>query len=142
VEILKTNLVRIHITGTSVLNLTTTVNYIKDDATLGTSQLYLTGSTTGRTYNYKGGIEYFQVLTGFTFNDLETINPPSGQNYNILRYGMLNAGQRVYYRTSCGQEPVVASNVNSLKIMGESYKSHSVIFLVRGVDVFTEKHKH
>jgi hypothetical protein len=127
------------ITGTSVLNLTTTVNYIKDDATLGTSQLYLTGSTTGRTYNYKGGIEYFQVLTGFTFNDLETINPPSGQNYNILRYGMLNAGQRVYYRTSCGQEPVVASNINSLKIMGESYKTHSVIFLVRGVDVFTEK---
>jgi len=131
------------ITGTSFTNLTTTVTYIKDDTTTGVSTLYLTGSTSGRTYNYKGGMEYFQVITGTTLDNLVRAGHPlesNGTNYNLIRFGILQAGQRIYYRSSCGGNPTRYSNVNSLGTMGsQSWRKHCILFLVRGVDVYTEK---
>ena len=125
------------ITGTSLLTTTIVQNYIKPDATSGTANLTITGSTTEREYKYKGGMEYFQVITGMTIQQSETFTTTANQNY--MRFFFLNARQRISYRKSCGTEPAVESFINPLQVNGNEYKNLNVIFLVRGVDPFTEK---
>jgi len=131
------------ITGTSFTNLQTTVTYIKDNATVGNATVYLTGSTSGRTYNYKGGMEYFQVITGTTLANLNSNSHPlraNTTNYNLMNFGILRSAQRIYYRTSCGTNPTRFTNINSLDAMGvQNWQKHCVLILVRGVDVYTEK---
>ena len=124
------------ITGTSLLTTTIVQNYIKPDATNGTANLTITGSTTEREYKYKGGMEYFQVVTGMTVGQSEVM-AASSQNY--MKFFFLNARQRISYRKSCGLEPAVESFINPLQVNGNEYKNLNVIFLVRGVDPFTEK---
>jgi len=126
------------ITGTSSLFTTVVQNYIKSDATSGVANLTITGSTTGRTYNYKGGMEYFQVVTGMTVGQSE-IHTSSSPNINYMRFYFLQARQNIYYRKSCGNEPAVPELINPLQVNGSEYKNLNVMFLVRGVDPFTEK---
>jgi hypothetical protein len=125
------------ITGTSSLFTTVVQNYIKSDATSGVANLTITGSTTGRTYNYKGGMEYFQVVTGMTVGQSE-LHTSTTPNINYMRFYFLQARQRIYYRKTDGDNDS-DSFINPLQINGSEYKNLNVIFLVRGVDPFTEK---
>ncbi|MFN9956530.1 MAG: hypothetical protein ACK55I_25810, partial [bacterium] len=92
---------------------------------------------------YKGGMEYFQVITGTTLANLNSNSHPlraNTTNYNLMNFGILRSAQRIYYRTSCGTNPTRYTNINSLDAMGvQNWQKHCVLILVRGVDVYTEK---
>jgi hypothetical protein len=124
------------ITGTSLSSATVTINYIDTNANDATANLTITGTSTERTYNFKGGIEYFQVITGMTAEQ--------GAQYtnavqNYLKFFFFDARQKVYYRSSCGTEPIRNTLINPLQQVGDGWKDLNILFLVRGVDPFTEK---
>lgn len=125
------------ITGTSLSSTTMTINYIDVNANDATANLTITGTSTERTYNFKGGIEYFQVITGMTAEQGSSYT--TSVNNNFLRFFFFNARQKVYYRSSCGNEPIRDTLINPLQQMGDNWKGLNVLFLVRGVDPFTEK---
>jgi hypothetical protein len=131
------------ITGTSQTATTVTLTYIKSDSSVGTANLYLTGSTTQREYKFKGGLEYFQVITGMTaLKAAQLVNGsvPSGQYpFNFIGTFFTRATTWIYYRQSCGGEPTVKSLINPLTINGNSWENLNVLILVRGVDPFSEK---
>jgi hypothetical protein len=127
------------ITGTSSIQTTTNINFIKPDGTPGVATLTITGSSTEREYKFKGGLEYFQVITGMTVErafQLQANAIPSFMRFNILR-----TAQNISYRKVCGStNPAVNSVINPLTINDNTgYRNYNVVFLVRGVDPFTEK---
>ncbi len=143
------------ITGTSILQdynginiYSTNVQYIKPDTTIGNSQIILTGSSVERTYKFKTGVEYFQVITGMT---AEVANNYANSQlpFNFINTFFTDPRQRVYYRQSCNDETdsYIYSTVNPLKInqsdnspnSNSDWERYTLIFLVRGVDVWTEK---
>ena len=125
------------ITGTSLNSTTITINYIDTNANDATANLTITGTSTERGYNFKGGVEYFQVITGMTAEQGSTYT--TNNNNNFLKYYFLQTRQRVSYRSNCGSNPTVYSYINPLQQIGNNWKDLNMIFLVRGVDPFTEK---
>jgi hypothetical protein len=126
------------ITGTTLTSTTVTLYYIDQFGNTQPANIYLTGSSTERTYNFKGGIEYFQVITGMTMGTLSSSFIGNGFIKTFIR----NPRQRIFYRKSCNNEnhPNVSSLINPMTIIGDpAWRNLTVLFLVRGVDPFTEK---
>ena len=127
------------ITGTSLSSTTVTINYIDPNANDATANLTITGTSTEREYKFKGGIEYFQVITGMTAEQGANYAYSPSNSINFLNFFFFNARQKVFYRSNCSPNPTESSLINPLQQTGDGWKDLNVIFLVRGVDPFTEK---
>jgi len=61
------------ITGSTQASTTVQITYINQNGNPQTVQVQITGNTDGKEYLYKTGIEYFQVVTGMTLNNLDLL---------------------------------------------------------------------
>jgi hypothetical protein len=140
------------ITGSTQASTTVQITYINQNGNPQTVQVQITGNTDGKEYLYKTGIEYFQVVTGMTLNnlDLQTNgiklnNQPNPNSQldttNIIRKYILNKLQRITYEDNSGSGDNGQFRnevINPLTIMGDSWKNLEIVFLVRGVDPYTD----
>ena len=140
------------ITGGTQLSTTVPITYINQNGNPQTVQVQITGDTDGKEYLYKTGIEYFQVVTGMTLNDLDLQtngiklnNQPNPNSQldttNIIRKYILNKLQRITYQDNSGSGDNGQFRnevINPLTIMGDSWKNLEIVFLVRGVDPYTD----
>lgn len=114
-----------------------TVTYIDTNGITQTSTIYLNSSTTELEYVFKTGVEYLQVVSQIPALDVDNLLNV-GQNSLIEKY-FLDKLQKVNYVDSNGTNRSVT--LNSLKSIGETWKDYNFLFLVRGVDVYTEPQK-
>ena len=140
------------ITGSTQTSTTVPITYINQNGNPQTVQVQITGSTDGKEYLYKTGIEYFQVVTGMTLNDLDLQtngiklnNQPNPNSQldttNIIRKYILNKLQRITYEDNSGSGDNGQFRnevINPLTIMGDSWKNLEIVFLVRGIDPYTD----
>jgi hypothetical protein len=123
------------ITGTTSSGVVTkTVTYIQPNGVVGTSTVYLNSSDTSQAYQFPTGVEYCQIITQFNASFVDNaLNTGSG---SLLEKYLFDKNQKIRYVDSDGNDKDVT--LNSLKSIGESWKDYYVVFLVRGVDVYTE----
>jgi len=123
------------ITGqTSVGEFAVPVKYITNSGIELTSQVYITGNTTESEYKFKTGIEYFQVLTGMSVSNITSL--VTGGYSSILNRFILDSRQEICYKPDGSN--MEFQNINPLTILND-YQNLEVLFLVRGVDVWTKK---
>jgi uncharacterized delta-60 repeat protein len=76
------------VTGTAINNqnalVTVNKSYIKPDVTIGTAQLKLRLTEQSKDYKFKAGVEYFQIITGGTMSQIESMGDIYSQ-YGALR---------------------------------------------------------
>lgn len=122
------------ITGTTVSNssnyITKSITYIDENGVTQTANLELFNDVDGKEYDYKSGVEYFQVITGITANDAYGLN----NSQNSLLFTYIFEKFNVY---RCDGQDVSVVPYQEL-INGENYK---ILFLTRGVDPWTPKQK-
>jgi hypothetical protein len=96
-----------------------------------TSNIYIrvTGDTS--TYKYTAGIEYFQVITGGTVSEYQTLLAPSG---GLLNKYLFKKKQKFDF----GLPTTSTYDVYPLQQI-INYQTYEIIFLTRGVDPYTEK---
>ena len=137
------------ITGTSTTALTQT-NITFANPVNGNPQtvsVALSGSNSEKQYEFKTGMEYFQVITGMTTYqaDLLAFGTPISQNPNpinqlnnssLLRKYFLNKRQEIKYRD--GNNNLRTELINPLTVIGETWKNLEIVFLVRGVDMYSD----
>jgi hypothetical protein len=125
-----------NVTGTCQSTKTITLNYIKPDTTIGTSTFNVTTSILETEYKYKTGVEYYQVITGLTTDEISNLITPGS---SLLNDYLINKNQVLNYFNPDTNLPSSVS-INPLKSIGEpQWRSYRVLFLVRGVDPYTEK---
>jgi hypothetical protein len=113
-----------------------------------TVQIIVTGNSESKEYSLKTGVEYFQVITGMTLQELNstalgnsTIDScnPVYDGSSLIRKYLLNKLQTVGYDPpGPGGANVEDEILNSLTVIGDQWKQLGVVFLTRGVDVFTD----
>ncbi len=123
------------LTGSSVSGVVNkTVTYIDQNGLTQNASVYLNSTTTESEYVFKTGVEYFQVINQISAVDADTILN-LGQNSLIEKY-FLRKLQKIYYVDSNG---TTRSEIfGSFFAIGDSWKEYNFMFLVRGVDVYTE----
>jgi len=153
-------------TATTVYNetslFTRTFNFIDEDGIEQTAnvQFFNTASTTD--YKFTAGIEYFQVLTGYTLQEVQTMLNASyiNQTTSLLYNYIFNYEQKVmctggnamppeYQPPVCGENANTVMNsllsyyeVNStIGIKYPNFLDQKVYFLTRGVDVHSPRQK-
>lgn len=118
-----------------------TVNYAKFDGTGNLSLTYnninITAITTNNYHKFPTDIEYFQVITGMTYNEF------SGQctttvNYNSLNNRYLNNEVLIGREDSPGINENYNLDLNPIEYV-EDYENLCVLILNRGVDPYTPK---
>jgi hypothetical protein len=124
------------ITGTSVsgLNISTNVTYIQPNGTVSTSQVYMNITNQDRDYNFKTGLEYFQVITS---DNAESVYNNLSSNPSLLRKYLFDKQQQITYIDAGGSVKNVT--LNSFFSIGDSWKEYVIVFLTRGVDPWTER---
>ena len=143
------------ITGSSFTTLTPTpITYI-DPVTLNpiTVNVNISGSTSEKEYKFKTGLEYFQVITGMTLYDTDVLtngikinsNPNPANQFDqssLLRKYVLNKLQLINYEDNLNSgdngDPQTEL-INPLTVNGDGWKNMELIFLVRGVDPYSDK---
>jgi hypothetical protein len=137
------------VTGSSFTALTSTpITYI-DPVTLNPVpvNVFISGNTAEKEYKFKTGLEYFQVITGMTAYQADLIangipisqfpNPANhGDTSSLLRKYFLNKRQLIYYEDSLINDRLEL--INPLTIIGETWKNLEIVFLVRGVDMYSD----
>lgn len=113
------------------------VKYQKTDGSEGNSTVYIHNPNETMSYKFKTGTEYFQVLTAMTLSEVATLNTSSGGN--ILNYHIFN--KRNYY--SCDPDTNLSNLSSYIKPIQnfQNYQDLKLVFMVRGVDVWTPKQK-
>ena len=138
------------VTGSSFTALTSTpITYI-DPVTLNPVpvNVFISGDTSEKEYKFKTGLEYFQVITGMTAYQADilasgikvSVQPnPSSQldQTSLLRKYVLNKLQQITYRDA--NNNTRTELINPLTIIGDTWKNMELIFLVRGVDPYSDK---
>lgn len=136
------------ITGTCNTTLTATpVTYIDNLGNPVSVNILVSGTTNEKEYKYKTGVEYFQVITGMTTynadllaNGIKINNTPNpnqhGDNTSLLRKYFLNKRQLIRYNDPNNNSRTEL--INSLTIVGDTWKNLELIFLVRGVDPYSD----
>lgn len=126
------------ITGTSQTSPTgiynTTVSYIQPNGAAATSNLYLVSPDSDRNYEFKTGLEYFQVITKYKAIDAFNLLSPSN---SLLRKYIFDKQQKLFYYESNGTLNSVT--LNSLTSIGDDWKNTEIYILTRGVDPWTVK---
>jgi len=121
------------ITGTSMISTSKTINYIDEYGNNLTSTVAVSASTTEKEYEFKTGVEYFQVITTKTFTD---INNTTGGI--IHRHFNLPQSEIPYYNPATNSVGYVVGNPFTL--MGSNLTNNfKLVIMVRGVDVWTDR---
>ena len=127
------------ITSTGTRNIT--INYAKFDGLGNDSITYLnvniTANTTNNYHKFPTDLEYFQVITGMTYNEF------SGQcstitNYNSLNNRYLNNTVIIARDEYGGNNESLNLNINPIEYV-KDYENLCVLILNRGVDPYTPK---
>jgi hypothetical protein len=137
------------ITGTSYTAVTNTpLTYIQQNGVPTTINIQVSGTSSEKEYKFKTGLEYYQVITGMTAFNADMLangisidsnqNPASQYDASsLLRKYVLNKLQLIRYRN--GNTGTYTERINPLTVNGDSWKNMNIIFLVRGVDTYSEK---
>tara|TARA_R110001632_G_scaffold232817_1_gene374753 strand:- start:167 stop:4933 length:4767 start_codon:yes stop_codon:yes gene_type:complete len=122
------------ITGTSMITTSKTINYINENGGQSTSTVTVSASTTEKEYEFKTGVEYFQVITTKTFNDIQ--GTPSGI---INRHFNDTQVQTQYYNPDTNSYSSFVTG-NPFDLMGSNLTNNfKLVIMVRGVDVWTDR---
>jgi hypothetical protein len=123
------------ITGSTQTGIVTkNVTYIDVNGVTQTSTVYLNSSATELEYLSQTGVEYLQVIAQIDAKTAQT-SLNVGANGLIEKY-FLNKQQKLTYVDSSGSLQTLT--LNSLKSIGNSWENYNLLFLVRGVDMYTE----
>jgi hypothetical protein len=137
------------VTGSSFTSLTqTSVTYVNTNGNPQTVNVFISGNTAEKEYKFKTGLEYFQVITGMTTYDADilasgtkiSLNPNPNNQFDqtsLLRKYILNKLQRITYRDA--NNNLKNELINPLTIVGDTWKTKELIFLVRGVDPYSDQ---
>ena len=127
------------ITGTFTNNssnyVTKSIDYIKPDGSPSTVNLQLVSLASGYSYNFKSGVEYFQVITTKTLAEANTLL----NTYGVSGSSILHKHINMETRRGCGG----SSSLISQKPIELYDNSGDLVlaFLVRGVDPYSPKQK-
>ena len=124
------------ITGTFTNNLSTYVtkqiSYIDPDENLQTVNLQLVSLASGNSYNFKSGVEYFQVITTKTIAEAKDLLV----NYGSTGSSILHKHIYMNTRRGCGAgSPLIQKPIE----MYEDSDDLVLAFLVRGVDPYSPR---
>jgi hypothetical protein len=130
-------------TGDTITPIAKTI-YFADPSGNGTTELSsnIFVINTGETESYlqyPTDVEYFQVITGYTYN--EFINDTNYDNTNINRFplGYLHHEIKFVY-DNCSSGPVIYNTGYAIDNIPDTTKNtYEIIILTRGVDPFTPK---
>lgn len=124
------------ITGTSVsgVNISTNVTYIQPNGVSSTAQVFLNCLNEERYYQFKTGLEYFQVISSDT---AESVYNNLSPNPSLLRKYLFDKQQQITYIQANGTQRSVT--LDSFFSIGDTWKDYVIVFLNRGVDPWTEK---
>jgi len=124
------------ITGTSLsgVNISTNISYIQPNGTVSTAQVFLNCVNEERNYQFKTGLEYFQVIGADT---AESVYNNLSPNTSLLRKYLFDKEQQITYIQANGTIRSVV--LNPFFSIGDTWKEHVIVFLTRGVDPWTEK---
>jgi len=126
-----------NITGSTPYNsnslVTRQVTYVDINGSTQTKNLYLKITEDGKEYKFKGGIEYFQILTGGTVTQFSGLTNNSG--VGLLKKYLFNRVQYFYYPNTSQ----LSTLVNPAMTYLINYLSHEILILSRGVDPYTDK---
>lgn len=135
------------ITGTMVSNLTNYVQrpctYIKPDGTEVTSQLDLYSPVDGASYDFKSGIEYYQVIGSMSISEIRTYFSGTTANYqdkSILWNYFIDKHTEYFcsgFQFGGGTVDVVTSKL-ALDYFDDS-DNLKVYFIARGVDPYSPR---
>ena len=123
-----------NITGSTPYNsgslVTRPVTWINPLGNIQNGQLKLKITEQGKPYNYKAGVEYFQVITGGTTDAFTASTHPT--------LGFLN--RYLYTKTQKLEfgAPLITQSVYPLDYL-DLHENMAIIILTRGVDPYTEK---
>ena len=143
------------VTGSSFTALTSTLITYIHPVTLNPVpvNVLISGNTAEKEYKFKTGVEYFQVVTGMTTyqadllaggTKISTTPNPSlhGWNNNLIRKYFLNKLQTITYEDNSGfgdNGQIRTELINPLTVNGDGWKNLELIFLVRGVDPYSDQ---
>jgi 5S rRNA maturation endonuclease (ribonuclease M5) len=141
------------ITGTSTTAVTNfNMSYISPTSTITPVTIQISGTSSENEYKFKTGLEYYQVITGMTAFDadllaagtkISNVPNPSLQNASsldttkLLRKYVLNKLQDIVYEDT--NQTLRTEKINPLTVNGDGWKNMGILFLVRGVDVYSDK---
>jgi hypothetical protein len=122
-------------TNNSSNYVTKSINYIKPDGSSPNVNLQLVSLASGYSYNFKSGVEYFQVITTKTLDEAN----------NLLTYGnssssILHKHINMVTRRGCGGGATTTIDQKPID-MYDSSGDLVLAFLVRGVDPYSPKQK-
>jgi len=137
------------ITGTSATAVTNVnMTYISQAGVATPVTIQVSGTSSEKEYKFKTGLEYFQVITGMTAYDADLLTNgikistqpnPSLQldTSSLLRKYVLNKLQDIVYEDT--DNNLRTEKINPLTLNGDGWKNMGIIFLVRGVDPYSDK---
>jgi hypothetical protein len=127
-----------NVTGSTPYNATGLVNkqinWIGTGGTVQNGILKLSITENGKEYKFKGGVEYFQVLTGGTIQQFSGITNTTGGLLNKYLFQKTQAYTYGGYLSF----PAVNEYVFPIKFL-DGFEDLEIIILSRGVDPYTQK---
>jgi hypothetical protein len=101
-------------------------------------KIYNPYSTT--TYNKSASVEYFQVISAFTFNEIEAlVNYSDSTAYSVIRHIIMGWGQKYGCTTDQAKDAVLESSHVVPNYIPNFKSEYYITVLVRGVDVHTPR---
>jgi len=111
-----------------------TVRYIDENGVTKTSVLDLYNEdVTGMTYNFKTGLEYFQVVTATTLGNIENIVG----NSSIINDYIFNKDSAYICKHNSTKYKIIKKTIKQF----DGYENLKFVILTRGVDPYTPKQK-
>jgi len=135
------------VTGTTKYDknnlVTATIDNILPDGTKKTTTLKILSDENEKYYNFKSGVEYFQIITGGTVSEYRTIlnNIPSNdRKHSVINNYIINYTQQYFYKNGLivSQSNSGFGSVKPVDKLKDS-ASYEIIFLTRGVDPYTKR---
>jgi len=139
------------LTGTSLAVTNISVSYADPSNNFSSIPVSYLITNTGQTETYlkhATDIEYFQIITGYTYN--EFVSHPSYNNSTFNRFPRkyLNHGSVYFYEWECDPPyitglpptPIFKALPNTIRNIDE-YEDYEILIITRGVDPHSGKHK-
>ena len=121
------------ITGSSLTSVTKPVTYVDENGQTQTVNINISATETEKEYLFKTGVEYFQVLESMTVQDAKSkVNGTDGLLWNHLVRQI-----EIPYNDPTGGN--ASFTVDPLGVINTQSDNYRLVFMVRGVDVWTEK---
>ena len=115
------------------------VPYVQANGQTGVGYANLINTSTTSYYTFKSGVEYFQVLTSMTLNEMST-QLKDFENDALLRKFVRTYRSKINCKQEASEEDGFISNLKVTESY-DDYENIVVAFFVRGVDVYTPRQK-